>query len=124
LSSSQGFPKSARLLNTFDYSNVFNSVDLRVSTRHFLLLSRNNQDLGPRLGTIVAKKHVKLAAQRNRIKRLIRESFRTTSAPLEDLDIVLLAKNGVGKASNKQCLEELTSIWKKTARKHQSQKRH
>jgi ribonuclease P protein component len=117
LSPSQGFPKSSRLLCSADYSRVFDSVDYRVSTKHFLVLAKTNQDLGLRLGIIVAKKHVKLSVQRNRIKRLMRESFRAVSQPIENLDMVILAKQGTGSTDNPSCLSEINDLWKKLSRK-------
>ena len=46
----------------------------------------------PRLGIIIAKKNVKLAVERNRLKRQLRETFRKQRQVLPSLDIVLLAK--------------------------------
>ncbi|WP_151194749.1 ribonuclease P protein component [Methylophaga frappieri] len=46
----------------------------------------------PRLGLAIAKKHIKLACQRNRIKRLIRDSFRQHQHQLGSLDIVVLSR--------------------------------
>jgi len=117
LSSPQGFPKNSRLLCSADYGRVFDNVDYRASTKHFLVLAKTNQNLGLRLGIIVAKKHVKLSVQRNRIKRLIRESFRTTSHSIGNLDMVILAKQGTGITNNPDCTTELTALWKKLSRK-------
>lgn len=117
MSLSQGFPKDSRLLCSADYGRVFDNVEFRVSTKHFLVLAKTNQNLGLRLGIIVAKKHVKLSVQRNRVKRLIRESFRTTNHSIENLDMVVLAKQGTGKKNNPDCLAEINSLWKKLSRK-------
>ncbi len=119
------FPKSSRLLNSSDYSDVFQSVDLRVSSKHFLMLTRDLKQAESRLGIIVAKKNVKLAVQRNRIKRLLRESFRNKRASLPKLDIVVLAKKGADLSNNSECAEELDYLWRKLVRKtsqHKSDK--
>jgi ribonuclease P protein component len=42
------------------------------------------------LGLGIAKKHHKLAVQRNRLKRIVREAFRTHV--LQGLDVVVLSK--------------------------------
>lgn len=81
------------------------------------MLAKTNQNLGLRLGIIVAKKHVKLSVQRNRIKRLIRESFRTTSHSIDNLDMVILAKQGTGITKNPDCTAEINTLWKKLSRK-------
>mgnify|MGYP000527038421 CR=1 FL=1 len=70
-----------------------------------------------RLGIIVAKKHVKHAVQRNRIKRLLRESFRCKRNSLPNLDLVILAKKGAGKISNPEISEEFQYLWLKLSRK-------
>jgi len=70
-----------------------------------------------RLGIIVAKKNVKLAVQRNRIKRLLRESFRCKRESIPNIDIVVLAKKSVDKLNNTACSEELDYLWRKLGRK-------
>ena len=45
-----------------------------------------------RLGIVVAKKNIKLAVDRNRLKRLVRESFRKQQLGLLGLDIVVIIK--------------------------------
>jgi ribonuclease P protein component len=88
-----------------------------VSSKHFLILSRDQHKSQTRLGIIVAKKHVKLSPQRNRIKRLLRESFRNKRHSLPNIDIVVLAKKGVDKLDNAACASELQYLWRKLERK-------
>ena len=114
------FPKSARLLTSGQYSDVFQNVNLRVSSRHFLILATVDQFTEVRLGIIVAKKHVKLAVQRNRVKRILRDSFRCEKASLPAIDIVVLAKKGVDKLDNEACHKELQYLWQKLDRKYSS----
>jgi ribonuclease P protein component len=64
----------------------------RLFTRHFILYVRKSAKGVPRLGVTVSKK-VGNAAVRNRIKRCVREAFRTH--PLwfdEPVDLVVIAK--------------------------------
>lgn len=117
LSKSQAFTKSVRLLNSDAFGNVFKTTKYKVSSKHFLILATKNEGLGSRIGLIVAKKHVKLAVQRNRIKRLIRESFRTSSKIPSDLDIVMLVRHGTDDLSNEFCTESLDRLWGKLANK-------
>ena len=117
LSTSFHFPKSARLLNSGDYSDVFQAVDVRVSSKHFLILARGKALPKARLGIIVAKKHVKLAVQRNRIKRLLRESFRLKQSSMPNIDIIVLAKKGIDRIDNADCTAELQYLWLKLSRK-------
>lgn len=46
----------------------------------------------PRLGIVVAKRNVKLAVKRNKLKRMIRESFRLQQQLLMGLDVVVVVK--------------------------------
>lgn len=117
LSLNYRFPKSTRLLTATDYSEVFDAVDFRISSHHFLLLVKKSPLNCSRLGLIIAKKHVKLAVQRNRLKRLSRESFRTRKATSLNFDLVLLAKKGADTCSNEQCIKELEFIWRKLKNK-------
>lgn len=45
-----------------------------------------------RLGIVVAKRNVKLAVDRNKLKRQIRESFRQQQLTLAGLDVVVVVK--------------------------------
>lgn len=90
----QCFPRSARLLNAGDYKSVFDDATFRVSSRHALLLARHNETGCSRLGLVIAKKHVRRAVDRNRLKRRAREHFRRH--PLSrDCDLVFLARSGL-----------------------------
>jgi len=81
------------------------------------MLARNKDLSDPRLGIIVAKKHVKLAVQRNRIKRLLRESFRCKRHSLPKIDMVILAKKSADKLDSAVCAEEIQYLWRKLSRK-------
>lgn len=45
-----------------------------------------------RLGIVVAKKNVRLAVARNKIKRVLRETFRQQQQLLNGLDVVVVVK--------------------------------
>ena len=107
------FPKSLRLLNAKDYSNVFGSVDIKLSTQFFTCLARKQTLSYPRLGIIVAKKNVRLAVNRNHIKRLLRESYRQNTKSIPCCDVVLLAKSQCNGADPKKITKELDYVWRK-----------
>jgi len=62
---------------------------------------------------MVSKKVHKSAVKRNRIKRLIRESFRLHKN-LRNADYVVMAKPGVAAASNQQITASLRHLWQQT----------
>ena len=63
-----------------------------------------------RLGVIVAKKNVGKATQRNRIKRLIREAFRTRKADINHTDIVVMARKGLQFLENSECQSHIHAL--------------
>ena len=111
------FSKELRLLNAFDYKAVFDHVDGKVSTKEILCLSRKNTLNHPRLGIIIAKKNVKLAVQRNRIKRVLRESFRHQQHSLPAVDCIILAKRGLDKFDSDELHAQFASLWLRVNKK-------
>ncbi len=115
------FPKSARLLTSDDFSSVFDKVDFRVSSKHILILvCRHTSASTPRLGLIVAKKHVKLAVDRNRLKRIAREAFRKERQNIPVCNMVVLYKAGSGHADNARLFEDFSYLWRKVGNKMKS----
>jgi len=115
-----GFPKALRLLTPADFKQVFDAADLRVSNKEVLILARANLLDRPRLGLVIAKKHIRLATQRNRIKRVIRESFRAQQAALSDLysvDTVVLARSGLDRLDNHALHSHFQQLWQQLQRK-------
>ena len=115
--SASRFGKDKRLLDAGDYSRVFDKPDARASHRHLLLLARNNQRDRHRLGLVIAKKHVKLAVQRNRIKRVTREFFRQLPDSKPHMDVILLARRGLDELDNALLSSTLEQQWQKLVAK-------
>lgn len=64
-----------------------------------------------RLGLAVAKRHVPRAVDRNRVKRVVRESFRQRRDKLGAADIVVLARKHTAGMSNRSLSGQLRDIW-------------
>ena len=107
---SADFPASLRLLTAEDYKRVFNNP-VKLVCPPFTLLAVPNHTQCARLGLIVAKKNVRRAVDRNRLKRLARESFRLNQQQLPSYDIVLLARRGSSQLANKVLFEHLEQLW-------------
>lgn len=75
-------------------------------------VAKSSAGTTPRLGLAISAKAVPRAVDRNRIKRLARESFRNARARLAAFDIVILAKGGAGKAPRREVSAALDAIWK------------
>ena len=112
----QRFPRQCRLLKAGDYRSVFNDVDIRVSHRHFLILATDTGHNHPRIGLVFSKKNLRRAVQRNRIKRLVRESFRLRQHKLPALDIVVLGRRGLDQTDNRDVGKILDHLWERLCR--------
>jgi ribonuclease P protein component len=108
------FDKTQRLLKKSDYDYVFNQAT-KLVTSHFIILYRENDVGHARLGLALSKRVIAKAHDRNRIKRLVRESFRTRCLPA--VDIVILAKNGIAKVQNSVIIAKLSQAWDKLCEK-------
>lgn len=105
-----GFPKRARLLTRREFDRVF-AHPRRSVDDCFTVLARANDLDGPRLGLAIARKHARRAVDRNRLKRLVRESFRHHRQDLGALDLVVLGRQGIGGRSNAEVVASLERHW-------------
>jgi len=95
------FQQERRLLKAGDFRNVFDMA-FKVNNKAFTLLARKNQIKHSRLGLVIAKKNLKLAVQRNRVKRLLREHFRYNSESFANYDLVVLTRREIAVMSQQQ----------------------
>ena len=105
------FPRSVRLLSPGDFSQVFNNTEFKASNRYLLVLATPSKSGDSRLGFVIAKKHVKHAVQRNRVKRIIRESFRLNQHQMANNDFVILARPGISDLENSEIREMIDGLW-------------
>ncbi|MEX0942885.1 MAG: ribonuclease P protein component [Pseudomonadales bacterium] len=118
------FPRTRRLTNAREYDAVFKQADYRASVREFLLLAKKTDGQISRIGSVVSKKVAGNAIQRNRIRRLIKESFRTEFDKrfgYMGLDIVIVARPPVRYQPNRETLDVLAGLWEQLAKKRQAQ---
>jgi ribonuclease P protein component len=77
------------------------------------VLARQNDLEYPRLGLAVARKAAGSAVCRNRLKRLIRESFRRRQDQLPAVDCIVMAKPGAASAENRELAASLEQHWQR-----------
>lgn len=114
--SANSFPRTARLLTAADYSSVF-SKNKRLSDKYWTILISRSQHEEPRVGLAVAKKRAKRAVDRNRLKRIVRETFRHSKAQLAGTDIVVMNRDHTLRASNTELRESLVRLFEKASAK-------
>ena len=104
------FSKDSRLLEAASFARVFEKAT-RSRDKWFTVLCRPNDMAIARLGLAISKKQCKKATARNRLKRLIRESFRHHQEQLEGLDIVVMNKAAAADEKNDTLVKSLELHW-------------
>ena len=100
------------MLTPSQFTFVFQQPQ-RAGTPQITILGRLNSLGHPRIGLTVA---VRRAHERNRIKRLTRESFRLRQHELPAMDFVVVAKKGVADLDNRALSEALEKLWRRHCR--------
>jgi ribonuclease P protein component len=104
-------PRQARLSKPADFKRVFDKPTVSAD-RAFKVLARSNDLERPRLGMAVSRQVDKRAVGRNRIKRVIRESFRQYFANTGPaMDFVVLPRRESATICNRQLRHSLDKHW-------------
>ena len=82
----------------------------------FTVLCRDNDVEIARLGLAISKKNCRAATGRNRLKRIVRESFRSNQALLKGLDVVVINQPAARNRSNRQIFDSLHGHWQQCAK--------
>ena len=114
----ESFSRAYRLTAAADYQHVFADAS-RFGNKNFTLLVRKNSLGHPRLGLAIAKKSVRLAVNRNRIKRLIRESFRHEIKDLPSIDIIAMCRTSAVELPSSEIRTQLETQWRYIRKKLQ-----
>jgi len=117
LTHSQGnrFTRNHRLLDAAAFGRVFDQAT-RSRDKLFTVLCRRNQASNGRLGLAISKKHCRHATARNRIKRIIRESFRQQQTLLSGLDVVVINQPGATLATGQEISDSLDKHWQRCSK--------
>jgi ribonuclease P protein component len=94
-----GFSSDQRLHTPAEFGRVF-AEPARSSDRYFTVLARPTGRAAARLGLTVSRRAAKRAVDRNKLKRLARESFRHQPV-LPPWDFVVLARAGADRAERR-----------------------
>ena len=113
---SEHFARHQRLLKPAEFKNVF-AQSVKSGDKDLTLLGRVNNKPFARLGLAIPKRQLKKAVSRNRVKRLVRESFRKHQQILVGIDIVVLARFSADQRSNQELFAALEKHWIKLRKK-------
>lgn len=105
-------PRASRLLKAGDFA-ALRGNSRRLGARHFIAEYSPNSLSTCRLGQAVSRRVSKRAVDRNRIKRLVRESYRLIRTGLPCVDILLIARTSAVQAPSAELRADLDALWKK-----------
>lgn len=107
------FNREARLLEAAAFAQVFKK-NRRLSNHCWTVLAHRLTTPSPaRLGLAIAKKRAKRAVDRNRMKRIARESFRLQRDALSGFDVVVMNRDGATSASAAELRRGIDALWAK-----------
>ncbi len=108
------FGRECRLTRESDFREAFDAGE-SVPARTLVLWVRRQPDAARRLGVVASKRTFHFAAERNRAKRLLRESFRLHRHLLaEGVDLVLLARRRILDGGRAEVDRDLLKALRKT----------
>jgi len=108
------FPRDARLLDAISFGQVFKR-NKRLNSPFWTVLGHRSSTGTTRLGLAIAKKRAKRAVDRNRLKRVARESFRHNRQRLNGFDVVVMNKDRAATASTVELRQSLDGLWEELA---------
>lgn len=111
-----GLPRAHRLKRPDEFQVLYKKGRKYVH-RLAVFFALPSSDAGPRIGVTVSRR-LGSAVRRNRIKRRLREAWRRRLHELPALDLVVVARAGLGTASFPQVLEAVDRFvsWLKVPR--------
>jgi ribonuclease P protein component len=101
---------SNRIRKSADFQRVF-AKSKRSADEFFTILYRPSDSSSARLGFAISAKRVRTAVGRNRLRRLVRESFRAVQSDLQGLDIVAIAREQANRADKATLRQSLSRHW-------------
>jgi ribonuclease P protein component len=107
---SYSFSKNRRLSKASEFQEVFDRNQIKVAHPNLLLLAKPSDCDQSRLGLVVGKKNIPTAVGRNRVKRVVRDTFRQTEFPMP-LDIIFLARKDADKLGQNELSLLLRQSW-------------
>jgi ribonuclease P protein component len=112
-------PKRLKILKTDDFSSVF-SFRKRVAGPYLIIQYQPNSLGFTRMGLVVGKKLSSLAVDRNYMKRVLRELFRTHPLESVSLDLVVRPQKPFSPINYSEIAQEFVMLLDKLSRQHKA----
>jgi len=106
------FPRARRLRTPGEFKRVYAS-GRRFGTEFFSVNAQPNQLSCARLGMSIAVRTMGSAVARNRVRRMIRESFRLHQTIVPAVDVVIGVRAAARGAAAAQLRASLEQLWQK-----------
>lgn len=110
------YPRKYRLVSKQDFQSVF-AKSHKITAKHLIVLYKSNELGYPRLGVMLSKEKLPKAVDRNRLRRILRDSFRQQKNALKGLDIIVLLRSkctaALSERGCKALKEDIALIWQK-----------
>ncbi len=104
------FSQAQRLKSAVEFKQVWRAAK-RCSTQYITIYSCPNNLGYCRLGLSLSKKQIRNATERNRLKRIARETFRLSQMQLGSKDLVVVAYKGADLLSNSEQQQRFQNLW-------------
>lgn len=108
------FPPSRRLRHKSNF-DAARMRGRRFANGFFAVTVISNDKNGPRLGLAVALRVTRTGVERNRIRRIIRESFRCHQQALPAVDLVVSARARALGAPGPELHASLAALWRQVS---------
>jgi len=108
------FGAELRLRSKLQFDAIY-AGGRRIDDKFFALRVKPNGLAHPRIGLAVAVKTAGNAVARNRLRRMVRESFRLAQFALPGVDIVVAAKFSAREAPAATLRASLATLWQRVA---------
>lgn len=105
------YTRTHRLVTAAQFKRIFDQPQKKSGDKYFTILARPNETGSARLGLAVSSKTVRHAVARNRIKRIVRETFRLRRQQLDTLDFVVIPRRGVDQKTKDELHAVLEKAW-------------
>jgi ribonuclease P protein component len=108
------FSAHQRLRRKADFEAAY-ARGRRLGNGFFGVIAVSNDRDAPRLGMAVAVRMAGSGVARNRIRRIIRESFRLHQRELPAVDLVVSARSAARGASPAEMRAQLSALWRQVS---------